>query len=175
MWLEDEENYEDWRDNMIMLLGSKGLDQFINHLKDTSPTPSSVDDLAEDSAKLRMNRMTCGISIKGSIHPEAAVTIKGITDPAEMWRLLEEGYTSKGWNLKHKYLTEYNTLRVEHFDSIRAFINQFKMLKSKLDFVGIQLPEEVYTINFIALLDTQYPVWADRQRSNVLEYHVPST
>jgi hypothetical protein len=40
------------------------------------------------------------------------------------------------------------------------------MLKSKLDFVGIKLPKEVYTINFIALLDTQYPVWANRQRSN---------
>jgi hypothetical protein len=63
-------------------------------------------------------------------------------------------------------LTEYNTLRVEHHDSIGAFVDQYKALKSKLDTIGLPLPEEVYTINFIALLDVQYPVWADRQRSN---------
>jgi hypothetical protein len=30
----------------------------------------------------------------------------------------------------------------------------------------LSLLEEVYIINFIALLDAHYPVWADRQRSN---------
>jgi hypothetical protein len=56
--------------------------------------------------------------------------------------------------------------RVEHHDSVGAFVDQYKVLKSKLDVIGLPLPEEVYTINFIALLDTQYPVWSDRQRSN---------
>jgi hypothetical protein len=83
-----------------------------------------------------------------------------------MIRLLDQSFTSTGWNLKHKYLTEFNTLRVDHHDSIGAFIDQFKVLKSKLDTIGLSLPEEVYTINFIALLDAHYPVWADRQRSN---------
>jgi hypothetical protein len=83
-----------------------------------------------------------------------------------MIRLLDQRYTSTGWNLKHKYLTEYNTLRVEHYDSIGAFVDQFKALKSKLDTIGLPLPEEVYTINFIALLDAEYLVWADRQKSN---------
>ena len=106
------------------------------------------------------------MSIKGSMHPEPAIGLKGVTDPAEMIRLLDQRFTSIGWNLKHKYLTEYNTLRVDHYDSVGAFIDQFKVLKSKLDTIGLSLPEEVYTINFIALLDAHYPVWADRQRSN---------
>ena len=110
--------------------------------------------------------MTCAMSIKGSVHPEPAVGLKGVTDPAEMIRLLDQRYTSTGWNLKHKYLTEYNTLRVEHHDSIGAFVDQYKALKSKLNTIGLPLLEEVYTINFIALLDAQYPVWADWQRSN---------
>jgi hypothetical protein len=95
--------------------------------------------------------------------PWSGCRAKGVTDPAEMMRLLEQRYTSTGWNLKHKYLTEYNTLRVELYDSIAAFIDQYKVLKSKLDTIGLSLPEEVYTINFTALLDAQYPVWADRQ------------
>ena len=57
-------------------------------------------------------------------------------------------------------------MRVDHHDSVGAFVDYYKVLKSKLDTIGLSLPEEVYTINFIALLDTQYPVWADRQRSN---------
>jgi len=92
--------------------------------------------------------------------------IKGVKDPAEMIRLLDKRYTSTGWNLKHKYLTEYRTLRVEHYDSIGAFIDQFKLSKMKLETVGLKEPDEVYTIDFISLLDMHYPVWADRQRSN---------
>ena len=102
--------------------------------------------------------MIYAISIKGSVYPEPAVGLKGVTDPAEMIYLLDQRYTSTGWNLKHKYLTEYNTLRVEHHDSIGAFVDQYKALKSKLDTIGLPLLEEVYTINFIALLDVQYPV-----------------
>ena len=154
MWLEGEENYEDWKDNMTLFLGSKGLVKFI---KKGSIIPGSDE--------IDSQRMTCAMSIKGSMHPGPAVGLKGVTDPVEMMSLLEQRYTSTGWNLKHKYLTEYNTLRVEHHDSIGAFVDQYKVLKSKLDTIGLSLPEEVYTINFIALLDAQYPVWADRQRS----------
>ena len=36
MWLEGEENYEDWKDNMTLFLGSRGLARFI---KKESVTP----------------------------------------------------------------------------------------------------------------------------------------
>ena len=104
---------------------------------------------------------------KGSMHPEPAIGLKGVTDPAEMIRLLDQRFTSTGWNLKHKYLTELFQIKAEHFDSIRAFINQFKALKSKLDQLGVKLPEEAYTVLFIGLFDTQYLVWVDWQRSNI--------
>jgi hypothetical protein len=156
MWLEGEENYEDWKDNITLFLGSKGLAKYI---KKGSITPTS------NSDEIDSQKMTCAMSIKGSMHPGPAVGLKGVTDPLEMISLLEQRYTSTGWNLKHKYLTEYNTLRVDHYDSVGAFVDQYKVLKSKLDTIGLSLPEEVYTINFIALLDAQYPVWADRQRS----------
>ena len=155
MWLEGEDNYEDWKDNITLFLGSKGLAKFI--IKGS---------IIAESDEVDCQRMTCAMSIKGSVHPEPAVGLKGVTDPAEMIRLLDQRYTSTGWNLKHKYLTEYNTLRVEHHDSIGAFVDQYKALKSKLNTIGLPLLEEVYTINFIALLDAQYPVWADWQRSN---------
>ena len=156
MWLEGEENYEDWKDNMTLFLGSKGLAKYI---KKGSIIPTS------NSDEIDSQKMTCAMSIKGSMHTGPAVGLKGVTDPLEMISLLEQRYTSTGWNLKHKYLTEYNTLRVDHYDSVGAFVDQYKVLKSKLDTIGLSLPEEVYTINFIALLDAQYPVWADRQRS----------
>ena len=52
-------------------------------------------------------------------------------------------------------------MRVDHHDSVGAFVDQYKVLKSKLDTISLSLPEEVYIINFITLLDVQYPVWAD--------------
>jgi hypothetical protein len=168
MWLKGEENYEDWVDNITMLLGSKGLKRYIDE-QHQAPADSDARKLSateqEELDKWQTSSSTCAISIKGSIEPDSALPIKGVTDPREMLRLLKERYASKGWNLKNRYLTEYNTLRVEHFDSIGAFIDQFKVLKSKLDGLSLVLPEEAYTINFITLLDQQYPVWADRQRS----------
>ena len=130
---------------MTLFLGSKGLAKYI---KKGSITPTT------DSDEIDSQRMTCAMSIKGSMHPGPAVGLKGVTDLIEMMSLLEQRYTLTGWNLKYKYLTEYNTLRVDHHDSVGAFVDQYKVLKSKLDTIGLSLPEEVYTINFIALLDT---------------------
>ena len=42
MWLEGEENYEDWKDNMTLFLGSKGLVKFI---KRESITVSDSDEI----------------------------------------------------------------------------------------------------------------------------------
>ena len=124
MWLTDEEDFEDWKDNITLLLGSKGLDDYIKP-KDTSDTSDpEPKESKKKEIEQRMARMTCGISIRGSIHEGPAAVIKGVKDPAEMMKLLEDRYTTKGWNLKQKYLTEYRTLRVEHFDSIGAFIDQ---------------------------------------------------
>jgi hypothetical protein len=67
--------------------------------------------------------MVCTITIKGSMHPEPAIGLKGVIDLAEMIHLLDQRFTLTGWNLKHKYLTEYNTLRVEYYDSIGAFVD----------------------------------------------------
>jgi hypothetical protein len=189
MWLKGEDNYEDWCDNITMLLGSKGLAKYSNDKcaqvatrpdegKSTASTSEeeSASVLApsqEDQEKWQTNSMTCAIAIKGSIEPDTAIILKGITNPKEMMKILRERFALKGWNLKHRYLVEYNTLRVEHFDSVGAFIDQFKVLKGKLDGLNLVLPEEAYTINFIALLDAQYPIWADRQRSAARSALIP--
>ena len=73
MWLEGEENYEDWKDNMTLLLGSRGLAGFMK--KGSVPDPDSDND---------SQRMACAMLIKGSIHPNPAVGLKGVTDPSEM-------------------------------------------------------------------------------------------
>jgi hypothetical protein len=80
MWLQGEENYEDWKDNMTLFLGSKGLVKFT---KKESITVS-------DSDEIDSQRMTCAMSIKGSMHPRPAVGLKGVTDPLEMMSLLEQ-------------------------------------------------------------------------------------
>ena len=72
MWLEGEENYEDWKDNMTLLLGSRGLASFMK--KGSVPDPDSDD----------TQRMACAMSIKGLMHLNPAVGLKGVTDPSEM-------------------------------------------------------------------------------------------
>ena len=85
IWLEGEDNYEDWKDNITLFLGLKGLAKFI--IKGS---------IIPKSDKVDCQRMTCTISIKGSVHPEPAVGLKGVTDPAEMIHLLNQRYTSTG-------------------------------------------------------------------------------
>ena len=78
MWLEGEDNYEDWKDNITLFLGLKGLAKFI--IKG-----SIIPELDEADCQ----QMTYTITIKGSVYPEPAVGLKGVTDPAEMIRLLD--------------------------------------------------------------------------------------
>lgn len=173
LWLKGEENLPQWKVNMKVLLGTKGLAHLMEKpLSSETSTPKSKEEKPETPEKqakidtLEMNRMIVSIAIRGSVHPEPSAVIEDVINPVEIIQLLEESYTAKGWNLKHKYLTKLFQIKAEHFDSIRAFINQFKALKSKLDQLRVKLPEEAYTVLFIDLFDTQYSVWADRQRSN---------
>jgi hypothetical protein len=77
MWLEGEDNYKDWKDNITMLLGSKGLAKFIKK-ESTIAQSDEVD----------CQRIVYTITIKGSMHPEPAIGLKGVTDPAEIIHLL---------------------------------------------------------------------------------------
>jgi hypothetical protein len=40
--------------------------------------------------------MVCAITIKGSMHPELAIRLKGVIDPAEIIHLLDQRFTSTG-------------------------------------------------------------------------------
>ena len=80
MWLKGEENYEDWENDITMLLGSRGLDHLIVK-EETTPTEATSSATPQPDKK---ERMACSMSIKGSIHPDAAIPIKGVTDPAEI-------------------------------------------------------------------------------------------
>jgi hypothetical protein len=77
MWLKDEEDFEDWKDNITLLLGSRGLDDYIQP-KDTSDT-SDPEPKASKKKEIeqRMARMTCGISIRGSILRRVQRTSRG--------------------------------------------------------------------------------------------------
>jgi hypothetical protein len=65
---------------MTLFLGSKGLAKYI---KKGSIT------LTTDSDEIDSQRMTCAMSIKGSVHPRPVVGLKGVTDPLKMINLLE--------------------------------------------------------------------------------------
>ena len=78
MWLEGEDNYEDWKDNITLFLGLKGLAKFI--IKGS---------IIPELDKVDCQRMICVMTVKGSVYPELAVGLKGVTDPAEMIRLLD--------------------------------------------------------------------------------------
>lgn len=180
LWLKGEENFEEFIGDITMLLGSRGLLKYTKEeakptdpkgkgTVSTTPSEKSAEQIDAEKAEdetTEMNRMMCAVAIKGSIHTEPAEILKGVTNPAEMMRLLKQRYTAKGWNLQHLYLTEFFHMKIEHFDSVGAFINRFKTLKSKLHSLGVENSETTYTVHFIGLLDSQYSVWADRQRSN---------
>jgi hypothetical protein len=155
LWLKGEENFEEFIGDITMLLGSRGLLKYTKEeakptdpkgkgTVSTTPSEKSAEQIDAEKAEdetTEMNRMMCAVAIKGSIHTEPAEILKGVTNPAEMMRLLKQRYTAKGWNLQHLYLTEFFHMKVEHFDSVGAFINRFKTLKSKLHSLGVENSE----------------------------------
>jgi hypothetical protein len=72
---------------MTLFLGSKGLAKYIKK--------GSII-LTTDSDEINSQRMTCAMSIKGSVYPRPVVGLKGVTDPLKIINLLEQRYTSTG-------------------------------------------------------------------------------
>jgi hypothetical protein len=63
-----------------------------------------------------------------------------------MWAKLKKHYEGKGHSLKSQYMTEIKGLDYSEFDDIIGFVVQFQRLKTAIEQVGMELPNDWYPL-----------------------------
>ena len=109
------------------------------------------------------------MAIQQNITQQSKDLVCGIKTASAMWAKLKKHYEGKGRSLKSHYLAEIQELDYSSnkFSDITAFIVAFQNLYSQIGQVGMELPNDYYTIMFIKAMSGAFPVWADKWRSSL--------
>jgi hypothetical protein len=172
--LKGEENYAVWKPQIIQLLSSKYLEEYIEESMVVPDRPIKVADEVQDAfdAKYqkyrdwKANNAKAYMVLTQNAAAEPNQLISEATSVKEIWSIFQTMYEGKGHNLIHKYIVEISNIRFEYTGSVISYIVQFKSLVQKLASLKTGAPSQWYTVLFIAGLENSFPVWAERQRSN---------
>ena len=181
--LRGAENYHQWADEIDNILVSKGLRAFIDpkktrpeELKEPEDGSSDTPEEAARRAARRTeietwdsNNAKILVAIQQNITQQPKDLVRGIKTASAMWAKLKKHYEGKGQSLKSQYLAEIQELDYSSnkFSDITAFIVAFQNLYSQIGQVGMELPNDYYTIMFIKAMSGAFPAWADRWRSSL--------
>ncbi|KAJ5043017.1 uncharacterized protein L3040_004406 [Drepanopeziza brunnea f. sp. 'multigermtubi'] len=84
-----------------------------------------------------------------------------------MWEALQHRYEVSGPVLLYTAIRNYVTIKCDDFPSLEKFVVAFKLSIPKLDSLGISPPPQWNFVLFIAACSKKWPIWAERQRSNL--------
>ena len=85
----------------------------------------------------------------------------------QMWEALQHQYEGSGTVLRYNAIQTYVTMNYGDFASLEEFVVAFKLSIAKLKSLDIAAPKEWNPVMFIAACATKWPIWAERQRSNL--------
>ena len=97
-------------------------------------------------------------------------------DPNSAWVTLKTAYQGTGPVLRQQLYLQLHQLKLEQFkNNLVAFISKFQAINDQLKSVGSIIAEEDLKILLISAISKQYPIWAERQRSNLRKENPPTT
>ena len=149
--LRGSENYSQWKSQMLVLLESKDLENYIEIATTKPEEPVAGKAWKTNNAKAKL-------AIINNVLQEPATLITDIPTASQMWESLRNQYQGSGHNLKQSYLSEIQSIDFKQFNSMPAFIVRFKSLVANLANVDLKLPDDVYTILFINALSSAFPI-----------------
>ena len=171
--LKGVENYDEFKQNMMNLAISAGLEKY--YITDpTRPKPKEItaenykdstrderldwDDWKTGDAKAKLVLTWNVLAIPARV-------IKGKLTAVECWDLLRTTYEGSGGTLVYSALVEVITMKCKAYSSTQNFTIAFREAINRLDTLQAPLlPIHAVNIFLFAVVDS-YPVWAERQRA----------
>lgn len=170
--LKGEENYIQWKDKVMDIAISHDLCQYVDS---RFVPPKEVDylDPKVDQEALKLwkeyrsgdAQMRLAITLNCKTVPSQV--IQGKKTSMEMWNTLQKQYEGSGVVLKFQAVQDYMLIRYDDYTSLELFVIAFRKNIERLSNMGCAPPEEWHPIAFVTAVSNTWPVWAERQRSNL--------
>jgi hypothetical protein len=179
-----ETNYSSWAQQLQWILDERNLWDLVNGTEarpqrpaivlattsgDTIPTETeraaaaaaATAAMAEYETKLedfiqrsKKARSTIGASISASI----MVYIKGMTDPAEMWRVLEEKYNPRTQTTLFQIIRQFMNIKMGEGDNMEKHLQNVQTLKRKCEEQGEEISDNVYIAILLNSVSEEYKI-----------------
>jgi hypothetical protein len=175
--LKGAKNWIQWKEEVKAITDINALNRYINE-RGQQLKPEEVDefDPKSDEAKAKAwsdwrqgdASMRLAITCNCKAIPGGIVASKRLA--LDMWKTLCAQYEGSGTVLEYNTVQEYIHLvhSYNNYASLQEFIIDFQKAIQKLkDLPDMAPPDKWHVINFIASLATKWPLWSERQRSNV--------
>ena len=146
-------------------------------LSTPTPTPDHAAQLTrlEEIKTWKTNNEFAKTTILINCNRELGNLIANIETAAGMWSVLRNQYEAQGLSLKMAYLDKLQQLDYREYKSMTSFIVAFKGLHSRLEDVNMKFPEEFYTITFLNVIESTFPILTDRWRYTARVRETPIT
>jgi hypothetical protein len=178
-----ETNYSSWTQQLQWILDERNLRDLVNGTEArpqqpaAAPTATSSDGvlteaetiaaaaataaIAEYETKLedfiqrsKKARSTIGALISASI----MVYIKGMTDPAEMWRVLEEKYNPRTQTRLFQIIRQFMNIKMGEGDNMEKHLQNVQTLKRKCEEQGEEISDNVYIAILLNSVSEEYKI-----------------
>ncbi|OWP01747.1 hypothetical protein B2J93_2339 [Marssonina coronariae] len=172
--LKGVENYDQWRDTIINIAKIYGIAKHL-HIKSRTHAPIEVDEWDPSVSTTALNnwkkwdseesQMKLAITLNCKAGPLAHT--QGKKSALDIWEALQKQYEGSSQVLAYKAIQGYATAKYEDHTSLEAFVAAFKLSITKLEALSIAPPSLWNPVMFIAACSERWPIWAERQRSNL--------
>ena len=175
-----ETNYRSWAQQLQWILDERNLWEIVKGSEKqpqrtaVASTSTSGDDAAQTAAteaetaataeynqkledfvqRSKKARSTIGASISASI----MVYIEGMTDPAEMWRVLEQKYNPRTQTTLFQIIRQFMNVKMGEGDNMEKHLQTVQTLKRKCEEQGEVISDNVYIAILLNSVSEEYKI-----------------
>jgi hypothetical protein len=173
-----ETNYRSWAQQLQWILDERNLWDIVNGTETRPRRPAAPSTSAGEGAttaplqvdpaamteyetkledfviRSKKARSTIGASISASI----MVYIEGLTDPAEMWRILEEKYNPRTQTTLFQIIRQFMNVKMGEGDNMEKHLQNVQTLKRKCEEQGEEISDNLYTAILLNSVSEEYMI-----------------
>jgi hypothetical protein len=173
--LKGTENYSTWRVNVYNLAKSAGLAKYlIENPIDPKPKEITVDNVKSATKEERQDWLSWEagdakaiLALSWNVQSGPGKILEGKKSAKECWDDLEATYKGTSVTMISKAITTLVSMKREQFNTVEEYVTGFKHATERLIELDAPAPAKWIPHLFISGAESSYPIWAERQRSNL--------
>jgi hypothetical protein len=148
-------NYDDWRDNMILILSSMRAYAIVTR---DDPKPQPLDcDHDDNYDDWKAKEAEAASIIRLSCSPEVWRIIKGMRNPLEMWNTLETSLdTTRSYIGRQDILRQFRAWRPVEDKPLKVYFTQLSNYRTQLDHTDDDISDRDFRTQIFTSLPSQY-------------------